>query len=155
MQFIEYEISIEDTEQQFGSISVTNSHMDFFAALQSKSFQLNYRSLPANETAIEFATKHSQNLFVTYEEGKNELLTTVHFAEFNGFLSIAEITHTLTIADEELLKIKASIEKNKAKKFKLIIFPEVNFFHEINQYKLGKNGKSMNSQIKYLVDCEF
>ena len=155
MQFIEYVISIEDTEQQFGSISIANSHLDFFAALESKSFQLNFSSLDANETAIAFATKHSQNLFVTREEDKAELLTTVHFEEFNGFLAISEIAHTLTVSDDELLQIKASIDKNKSQKFKFIVFPTADFFNEINQYKLGKKGKSLNMQLSFIVEYDF
>jgi len=155
MQFIEYVISIEDTEQQFGSISITNSHLDFFAALEVKSSQLNFNNQSANETATTFASKHSQNLFVTREEDKSELLTTVHFEEFNGFLAMSEVIHTLTISDDELLQIKASIDKNKSKKFKFIVFPTADFFNEINQYKLGKKGKSMNMQLSFVVEYEF
>jgi hypothetical protein len=155
MQFIEYAISIEDTEQQFGAVSIAKTNVDFFVALEAKSYQLNFNSLPANESAIAFVTKHSQNLFVMREEGEAELLTTIHFVEFNGFLAISEVIHTLLIEEEAMLKIKASIEKNKAEKFKLITFPTADFFNEINHYKLGGNGKSMSSKLKFVVNYEF
>lgn len=155
LQFIEYVISINDTEQQFGAVSFDDSHLDFSVGLETKSCQLNFRSLPENETAIDFANKFSPNLHVRQDEGKNELHVDVHFVDFNGFLAISEFELTLCVSDEELLRLKATIVKNKAEKFKFLIFPKVEFFQEINRVKLGKNGKSMSSKFDYAIQYEF
>lgn len=155
LQFIEYVISISDTEQQFGSVSFDDSHLDFSVALEPKSFQLNFNNLPANETAINYVSKFSPNLFLRQEDENNELHVNVHFVEFNGFLAMSEVELTLCVPEEELLRLKATLIKNKSEKFRFLVFPNVEFFQEINQIKLGKNGKSISSKLDYAIHYEY
>ena len=155
IQYIEYAVSAEDNEQQYGELSLENSHTDFMMALQVTSMSLNYKSISANETAITFATKKLHTLFVMQDAENSVLNTNVYLTEFNGFLAISEISHLLSLDAEKQLELKASLVHNNYKKFKLTIFPKIQFFEKIIIYKNGGYGKTLSDQQDYLLNFEY
>lgn len=154
MQFIQFIASSEDSEQQYGKLQIGVAHEDFMVSLTTNSMQLDYKSLNANETAMTFALKSAQNLFVI-EAAETAWRTTVHYADSNGFLAIHEIMHVLSLDAERLLELKASLIHNNYGKCKLTIFPKQEFFETVHQYKLGKHGNSYTSDIDYFIEHEY
>ena len=154
LHYIQFIASAEDSEQQYGKLQIGITHEDFMLSLTSNATYLAYKNLNANETAMTFALKHAQSLFVVEAE-ENSWRTTVHYADSNGFLLMHEIMHVLSIDAEGLLQLKASLIHNNYGKCRFTIYPKEEFFETAHQFKLGKNGKSYTSQMDYFIEHEY
>jgi hypothetical protein len=154
LHYIQFIASAEDSEQQYGKLQIGITHEDFMLLLTANAMQLSYKSLNANETAMTFAHKQTQSLFVMESEEKS-WRTTVHYADSNGFLAINEIMHVLSMDAESLLELKASLIHNNYRKCRFTLYPKQEFFETTHQYKLGKNGDSYTSDMDYFIEHEY
>lgn len=154
LQYIQFTASAEDSEQQYGQLQIGITHEDFMLSLTANAMELNYKSLNANETAMRFALKRVQSLFVM-ESDEKSWKTTVHYADSNGFLAISEIMHVLSLDAESLLELKASLIHNNYGKCRFTLYPKQKFFETAYQYKLGKYGKSYTSDIDYFIEHKY
>lgn len=154
LQYIQFIASAEDSEKQYGKLQIGVTHEDFMVSLATNAMQLDYKGLNANETAMTFALKGAQSLFVT-EAAEISWRTTVHYENSNGFLAMHEIMHFLSLDAERLMELKASLIQNNYGKCKLTLFPKKEFFETVHQYKLGKHGNSYTSDIDYFIEYEY
>ena len=154
LEYIQFIASAEDSEQQYGKLQIGITHEDFMLLLTANAMQLSYKSLNANETAMAFAHKREQSLFVT-ESDQKSWRTTIHYTESNGFLAINEIMHVLSIDAESLLELKASLIHNNYRKCTFTLYPKQDFFETTYQYKLGKYGDSYSSEIDFFIEHEY
>jgi hypothetical protein len=154
LQYIEFVASAEDSEQQFGMLQIGITHEDFMLSLNAIGMHLDYKSLNANETAMAFALKPSQSLFVMEAE-ETCWRTTIHYTEDKGFMTANEIMHHLSLNAESLLELKASLIHNNYGKCKFTVFPKLEFFESAYQFKLGKLGNSYSSEIDYIIQHEY
>jgi hypothetical protein len=152
--FIQYITSAEDSEQQYGNLNMGKTHEDFMLSLAINRMQINFKSLNANETAMEFATQHTSSLFLMEAE-ETSWKTTVHYTESNGFLGIHEVMHVLSLEGEKLLEVKAALIHNNYEKCKFTIFPKVEFFETAYLFKLGKHGKSFTLDNDFCLEYEY
>lgn len=154
LQYIQFTASAEDSEQQYGKLQIGITHEDFMLSLTTSGMQLDFKSLNANETAMTFALKRTQNLFVI-EANETNWRTTVHYQNVNGFLAIHEIMHVLSLDSEKLLELKASLIHNNYGKCKFTLFPKREFFETVHQYKLGTHVDSYTSDMDYFIEHEY
>ncbi len=154
LQYIQFIASAEFSEQFYGKLEIGITHEDFMLSLMTNTMHLDFKSLNANETAISFAHQRTQNLFVV-EANETHWKTTVHYEESNGFLTIHEVMHVLSLEAERLLELKASIIHNNYGKCTFTIFPKKDFFEQAYIYKQGNHGKSFTSEIEYFIEHEY